>query len=199
MCLILVGCGGGSLDQLVGNLSSDKVEVRREAMRKLKTMRPTQERARQAIADAVHDADREVRRLACATLGEMDQTDPQILKGVLRDPEDSVRIAGAYALLKIEPNSSAATDVLKQVMRNGDGGVIVTVTRQGSDAAWAVPTLIDLLQDRRAGIRRLAAEGLGRIGKPAESALPALRTARNDEDDRVRDAATEATNLITRK
>jgi HEAT repeat protein len=197
--VVLIGCGGGNLNQLVDNLTSDHVEVRREAIRKLKDMPPSQEEARQAIAEAVHDNDREVRRLACAALGEMEQTDPQILKGVLQDPEVSVRVAGAYALLKIEPGNSAAADVLRQAMRDGDGGVIVKVTQQGPAAAWAVPTLIELLQDRRAGIRRLAAEGLGRIGDPAASALPALRTARNDEDDRVRDAATEATNLITQK
>ena len=74
--------------------------------------------------------------------------------------------------------------------------MIVGVTKEGPRAAWAVPTLTRLLADRRPGIRRLAAEGLGKIGSASESALPALERAARDRDDRVREAATQAIELI---
>jgi HEAT repeat protein len=60
----------------------------------------------------------------------------------------------------------------------------------------SVPTFTRLLTDRRPGIRRLAAEGLGKIGGASQTALPALRQALQDRDDRVREAATQAIELI---
>ena len=107
-----------------------------------------------------------------------------------------MRLAAAYALLKIKAGHNGAVDVLSRAMLAGDGGVIVGVTKEGPQAAWAVPTLTRLLADRRPGIRRLAAEGLGKIGSASQSALPALENSLKDQDDRVREAATQAIELI---
>ncbi len=74
----------------------------------------------------------------------------------------------------------------------GEGGTIVAVGEMGPAADWAVPTLTKLLQDRRAGIRRLAAEALGRIAAGNPEVQAALRRSLSDADDRVREAAQQA-------
>ncbi len=195
-CVLIVGCGVGAVDQLLIDLESSDVEVRRVAVRELGKLKPAETEVRDALLRALSDEDREVRRLACFALGEIGEVEAGKLASALDDPELSVRLAAAYALLKIEPGHTGAKDVLTQAMQAGDGGVIVAVSSRGSDAAWAVPTLTALLSDRRPGIRRLAAEGLGKIGRASESSLPALERAENDPDDRVREAAAGAIQLI---
>ncbi len=111
---------------------------------------------------------------------------------ILDDSEWSVRLAAAFALLKIDPQSDAPHAVLIEAMRQGEGGTIVAIGKLGDRATWAVPTLTGLLKDQRPGTRRLAAEALTRIGPAARDAASGLRAALNDTDDRVRAAAQEA-------
>jgi HEAT repeat protein len=147
---------------------------------------------------ASHDAEREVRQAACRALGDIGVSDPATLTALresLDDPESSVQLAAAFALVKLDPEGRAYVPVLERTMRSGEGGTIVAVGQMGPAASWAVPTLIDLLKDRRPGIRRLAAEALGRIG-PTPAAVTALQRAEQDADDRVRAAASEALSKV---
>ena len=73
-----------------------------------------------------------------------------------------------------------------------EGGVIVSVGRMQPSPTWAVPTLIELLDDRHPGIRRLAAETLGRINPGTAAVVSELQNALQDRDDRVRHAAQQA-------
>jgi hypothetical protein len=50
----------------------------------------------------------------------------------------------------------------------------------------AIPVLIELLKDENSVVRQEAILILGRIGKPAKDALPALQKALDDPDDQVR-------------
>lgn len=195
-CLALSGCGSGDVERLLIELQSEDLEVRRAAARELGTLKPSVPQVQAALQTSIADPDREVRRLSCFALGEIGMADIGVLAAALEDAEMSVRLAAAYALLKIDSGHTGAAEVLSRAMSAGDGGVIVGVTKQGPRAAWAVPTLTRLLADRRPGIRRLAAEGLGKIGGAAQSALPALQQALQDRDDRVREAATQAIELI---
>jgi HEAT repeat protein len=195
-CLTLSGCVDGDFGQLLTELQSEDVEVRRAAVRELGTLKPSQPEVQAALQKSIADPDREVRRLSCFALGEIGTADTGVLAAALKDAEMSVRLAAAYALLKIDSGHTDATVILAGAMLAGDGGVIVGVTKDGPRAAWAIPTLTRLLTDRRPGIRRLAAEGLGRIGSAAQIALPELRQALQDRDDRVREAATQAIKLI---
>jgi HEAT repeat protein len=81
--------------------------------------------------------------------------------------------------------------VLTATMQAGEGGTIVAVGGLGPQAEWAAPTLTKLLQDKRPGVRRLAAEALGKIG-PQGDATAALEQATRDADDQVRAAAEAA-------
>jgi hypothetical protein len=69
-----------------------------------------------------------------------------------------------------------------------------------SGGGEAVPVLLDLLGDRQSSQRFTAAETLGRIGPPAQAAVPALRSIKEDaeEDKHLRHAAWEALRKITR-
>ncbi len=69
--------------------------------------------------------------------------------------------------------------------------------RYGAEAAPAVPVLTEVLKHEGEGARRYAAQSLGKIGKAAAAALPALRElAGNDPDSRVREWAAEAVKEI---
>lgn len=192
LLVFVLGCGDGALERCLHQLTSDDVTLRRQAARQLAELKPQGTKAQQALERAAADSDREVRRLACVALGEIGTGGKAVLEKALADPEFSVQLAAAFALLKIDPESESAISVLKKTMKLGEGGVIVSVTQMGPKADWAVPTLVDLLRDRRPGIRRLAADGLGQIAVGNQSALTALKRAQQDPDDRVRDAAAKA-------
>jgi HEAT repeat protein len=49
-----------------------------------------------------------------------------------------------------------------------------TLGMLGSSAKGSVPSLIAVLRDQNAWVRRNAVEALGMIGQPAESVVPAL-------------------------
>ena len=191
----LCGCGNNQVDQLIQDLSSNDDAIRRSSIAKLAKIEEFPPPVFLAIQSATQDQDREVRRIAYTALGSMPDSDQSVrLETGLQDPELSVRMAVAYSLLKQNPEHPGAILVLEQAMKMGDGGVIVAIGREKYD--WAVPTLIDLLRDRRPGTRRLAAESLGKIGQAAKPALSALKRAKKDRDDRVRAAAIAAESAI---
>ena len=191
VCLLVAGCGGDEVPRLIADLASDEVDVRRAAAQALGTFESEDERIAPALQRAAQDADEQVRRLACNALGEIGAGKGE-LTTALDDSQIPVRLAAAFALLKIEPGNQAACTVLTMMMKRGDGGVIVAVADMGPAAKWAVPTLVELLRDRRPGIRRLAAEGLGKVSAESPDVRNALQKAAGDSDDRVREAASAA-------
>ena len=63
----------------------------------------------------------------------------------------------------------------------------------------AVPQLVEILEnDPESRTRYYAAKALGKIGREARDAAPALEAASRDQDERVRRAATEALPKVTR-
>jgi HEAT repeat protein len=187
---LLTGCGGPDpLQRVLSDLRSPDREVRRTAMRELGQLQPPFAQVQAAIERAAKDPDPEVRRLVCRALGEIPDSDPALQLAALEDGDLSVQLAAAFTLLDRDAAHEGARRVLQRAMQQGEGGVIVAVTRRGPHAAWAAPTLIALLKDNRPGLRRLAAEGLGKIGPSVPGALPALKAAEKDPDDRVREAA----------
>jgi HEAT repeat protein len=198
----LIGCGN-PVDGLVRQLQDSDVDVRRKAATTLLQMRGEAKPAIPALTSALQDDDREVRRLASRALGQLSPeaaSSVSALQRLLNDPEPSVRIAAAFAIQELDPAETSHRKVLIDAMKMGEGGTIVAVGKHGANAKWAVPTLVSLLEDRRPGIRRLAADALGRIGPAAADAQDALRQASSkDADDRVRDAARVALSSITER
>lgn len=191
--LALAGCRS-ELSVLTANLTDPDPEVRETAARDLGELGPAARPAALALVAATLDEQREVRQAACRALGELGTTEGGViggLKSALEDKEMSVRTAAAFSLLKLNPADQAYVPALEATMREGEGGTIVAVGKLGPSAAWALPTLISLLQDGRPGIRRLAAEAIGRIGPNVEARV-ALQKIADDRDDRVRAAVQTA-------
>ena len=189
------GCGSDPVAPLVEQLRSTDADARRDAARSLGALGPAAASAVESLEAVVDDESPAVRQAVCRALGEIGESSPSTtaaLQGALTDRELSVRLASAFALLRLAPDDLAYVPVLKTAMEQGEGGTIVAVGHMGTDATWALPTLTGLLRDRRPGIRRIAAEAIGRIG-PDESARASLRnSAADDPDDRVREAARTA-------
>ncbi len=198
--LIVVGCSGGRIHEALTHLTSTDVQLRRQAAQALFEMKPQREPVVSALTQAVTDSDAEVRRWVCRTLGELgDIAAPAVpvLETSLRDQETAVRRAAAFALQKLAPDSPGYQQELTDAMLAGDGGVIVALPKLSPKPDWAIPTLVNLLKDRRPGTRRLAAEALGEIGIPSPEVQPALKTAAaKDTDDRVRESAAHALQKI---
>ncbi|MCH7686005.1 MAG: HEAT repeat domain-containing protein [Planctomycetes bacterium] len=200
ICISAIGCSPDRTPQLILQLKDEDVEVRRAAAKALGELgRENPQSVVSPLSEAVTDKDREVRRLACFALGEMgpvaDSAIPALIHA-LKDRELSVRLSAAFAIYKINPENKAYVPELLNTMRQGEGGTIVSVGKMGSNAGWAVPTLINLLKDSRPGIRRLAAEALGRIRSVTDRTESALKKALNDPDDRVGEAARESLQMI---
>lgn len=196
----LAGCGAERIATLSTDLQHDDVSVRRAAARRLADMGHEANAAVPALSKAMSDKDHEVRRLAIYALTRVSMPDksflPQLTEA-LQDEELSVRIAAAMAINRIDPREEQHQEVLIDAMKSGEGGIIVSVGHMGDAAVWAVPTLTELLADRRAGIRRIAANSLEQIGHVTGNAREALqRVAANDPDQRARDAAKQALQTI---
>jgi HEAT repeat protein len=195
LCLAAAaGCEADQVTLLTEQLASAENDARSNAARDLGALGAAAGPAIPSLIVVARDSQPGVRQAACRALGEIGVADPAALAALqdsLEDAESSVQLAAAFALVKLDPGGQAYIPVLIRTMRSGEGGTIVAVGQLGPQASWAVPALIDLLKDRRPGIRRLAAEALGRIGPTAE-AVPALQRAAQDSDDRVRAAAAAA-------
>ena len=195
----LEGCGSEAHQPLVQQLQSGDADVRRKAARGLGQLGEAAAPALPTLVAVAEDEESSVRQAACRALGEIGVADAEAIAALLAsldDSELSVRLAAAFALLKLDPAGKAYVPVLTAAMRQGEGGTIVAVGRLGSDAAWALPTLTDLLRDRRPGIRRISAEALGRIGPDADARAALEKAAERDPDDRVRETAAKALAVV---
>ena len=190
----LAGCEAPH-EPLVEQLQSTSAESRRAAALALGKLGSTAEPAVSSLWPVVGDGDPTVRQAACRALGEIGVASLETtaaLQPALDDAELSVRLAAAIALLRLDPSGDVHRQVLTDAMLQGEGGTIVAVGRLEPKATWALPTLTQLLRDRRPGIRRIAAEALGRIGPDAAAREALHRSATQDADDRVRTTATES-------
>jgi HEAT repeat protein len=195
LLVLATGCGGDPLADAVAGLSSADAAVRRQAAQTLYQLRPDTAEALAALRRGTDDPDPEVRRWCCRTLGELPAhaaAAVPVLESRLTDPETAVRRTAAFALQKLEPDSTAYRAELLAAVTAGDGGVIVALGTLEPRPEWAVPALIGRLRDRRPGLRRLAAECLGALGIDTPEVRQALERLQADADDRVREAAAAA-------
>jgi HEAT repeat protein len=187
------GCGPSAADQLLTDLQSPDLARRRAAAQAIVEQPAPDPRLRAALTKALGDVDPEVRRWSCRGLGQFGEAGAiPLLEARLTDESTPVRRAAAFSLIRLDPANKGGQKELQQAMKSGDGGVIVALTDWTPPPTWAAPTLVTLLKDRRAGIRRLAAEALGRVGSDDPEVVPALMSASTDSDDRVRQAVTSA-------
>ena len=187
------GCGSNATDRLLAELRSPELALRRAAAQAIAEQEAPDDRFQAALTEALGDLDPEVRRWSCRGLGQFGTGDViPLLEARLADDATPVRRAAAFALIRLDPANKGGQKELETAMRSGDGGVMVALTNWTPPPTWAVPTLTDLLKDRRPGIRRLAADALGNTGVSEPRVVAALQEAAKDSDDRVRQAVTGA-------
>jgi HEAT repeat protein len=195
LLLWATGCGGDAASQLIDQLQSPDVEVRRAAARDLGKLTPLDERAINALAETLADDDVEVRRLSISALrhaGPKAAMSVPDLERALDDREPQIRFAAALAVKDIEPANRRCHETLINAMRQANGPVMLEVGRMGRGAAWAVPTLTGLLSHDSAKVRALAARSLGDIGPSAAKAETHLKRLLRDPNVAVQDAARQA-------
>ena len=196
-CLVAFGCGEDPTAHLIRQLQDGDVEARRAAVRALENFRG--EHVTAALANAIEDSDQQVRQLAIHRLGlRRDQALPHLpkLELALEHSDSNTRITAALAIQAIDADNPSFVPILTEALGQGEYGVFLELGEMGSDAAWAVPTLIELTSHRNPRVRALSAVTLGKIGPAAREATKALREATNDPQSNVRHMAEEALVLI---
>jgi len=142
--------------------------------------------------------------MAIAKIGPAANAAVPALTASLKQSECPNPHAVAYALGKIGPTAAAAKPELSNLLGSKDQSVAVVaawaltkIDPQSPDVAGkAVPVLIAGLSDSRVESRQMSAETLGALKSAAKPAIPALEKAANDENQSVREAASEALRAI---
>ena len=149
--LLALGCSH-STDKLIAQLGDADPVVRRATARALGEEQGSSADAVAALGHAIKDSDIEVRENAADALGQQGtaaKSSVRALEQALDDPELSVRLKAALAIRSIDPASQSYVPVLIASLRAGHGPVFLEVGRMGTDADWAVPTLVALLSHPR--------------------------------------------------
>ena len=196
-CLVTIGCGEDPTAQLIAQLKDGDVETRCAAVRALESF--PAEHVTAALSNAVEDSDHQVRQLAIHRLGQRgEQAKPHLpkLELALNNPDSNTRITAALAIQAIDADNPSFAPILIEALAQGEYGVFLELGEMGSDAAWAVPTLIELTSQRNPRVRALSAVTLGKIGPAAREATEALREATDDPQSNVRRMAEQALALI---
>jgi HEAT repeat protein len=169
---------------------------------------PEAKQAVPALTEALADSDAAGRREILFALGRIGAEDASAVAAIIQameDEEENVRYSAVYALGKIGAPAAAGTEALKKNLVSEDAffrmcsaWALAMVNPQGEDIAkLTVPLLVEALKHERAFARIEAADALGRLGKNALSAAPALQAALKDPDDGVREAAATALKQIS--
>ena len=113
----------------------------------------------------------------------------QLVSG-LKDSNPEVRIAAAWAISQVAPNSNApAVKALEQALSDQDARVrtlaAVALRQTGPRAADATPELIVALNDPVACVRAPAADALGAMGPVARGAITPLAERLMVKDEQV--------------
>lgn len=124
--------------------------------------------------------------------------------GALADADPQVKLAAGYAVGKIGPAAKEALPALKQLAASDDDllklssiWAMLEIGAMSDDLnKMALPLLTGALGNAREIIRVEAAMSLGKLGKAAASALPALEKSLQDSSPAVRSAAAEAVKQI---
>jgi HEAT repeat protein len=134
-------------------------------------------------------------------LGDAAKSATSRLTAALEDTEESVRLAAAVALWKIEFNPTIVSTLTKMLGSNDprirELAVSEVGVTLGAEGKRVVSELVKRLFDPYSGVRSVAAETLGRIGPDAKGAAPTLLALLEGEEPAfVQSAACEALGLI---
>lgn len=120
-----------------------------------------------------------------------------ILMRALEDEDQGIRHASLKAMTSLDDEAAAAIPALiKRLEESQDRELALGVLRRLPSEADYLDNYVSALEHDDPGVRAFGCRALGKLGKEAESALPALRQARRDRYRFVRDQADEAIKRI---
>jgi HEAT repeat protein len=181
-------------------LKDDSPWVRLYAAASLWQLRKDRDALRLLTA-ALKDSKADVRLGAVRILIDMGPDAKEVLPAlveVLGDTDGMVRANAAEAVWKLGKDAKALPALVETLQDKAPSSRSYAATTLGyvmrQEAKPAVPALIQALWDEDTGVRAGAAEALGRIGPPAQAAIPALLTALKTpgEEDHIYSSTAEA-------
>lgn len=137
-----------------------------------------------------------------------DRTDEVIplIQEKLQDPIPAVRVMAVTALMKIDPENSAKSDLVVVAAQcvtdppgnapGADNNAVILLGELHRKPEVAVPVLIQALQNENSYVRANSAAALGKFGIEARPAIDALTKALQDSDNSVRNQARAALRRI---
>ena len=130
------------------------------------------------------------------------EDDEKVLLEILGDESyyQGLRREAILTLERVRPLSSRGLAALRRAGNDGDWLVFTSATecliRLGLDSSETLDKIRETLSHSSFGMRRWAAETLGKLGPRARDAIPALIATTDDRDEDVRSAAVEALRTI---
>lgn len=182
-------------------LGESDIRTRRGVVEFMQTLEGDALPIARALETALSDSDRIVRAEAAKAAGLLPAPKAEFLVPalgrLLLDSDLQVRTLAAGSLEAMGPYAKEAVPAMAQALGRGDVdgqlAVMFALSRVPPDVAkTAVPHLAALLNNNDPRLLRAAAESLGRIGPPAQLAIPGLRRLLGNEEADVRIAASEA-------
>lgn len=154
----------------------------------------------QALMDALGHPSPVVQSASARALASLGANSVEALTAVLSNKEDARSAWAALSLGRIGVQARPAVEVLRTRMLEGTeplhSSCAIALAHIAQDES-SIPVLIDILQSEEPSApRKAAAEALGALGPPARCAIPALRSALNDMDFELAEAAAEALAVI---
>ncbi len=151
---------------------------------------------RAALQDPTSSSERIKAALrACALLGTMAAPALPEITARLRTADYAPEAAMALSVMGPDaytPLADALTNEDPAVRKEAVRSLGKLQGRASLDPSFVVPSLLDALADRDAGVRAIATTYLGIIHKDPDAAVPALTEMLKDEDPEVRTAAASA-------
>lgn len=189
-----------ALPALCAALKDTEEEVRYLSAFAIGEIGPNARPAVPALVDALDDPSARVRVEAAAALriiGRDSKPAIPVLIRHLKDPDARVRGSSAGALREIGPEAIVALPALLPLLEDKDDFVRANaVCVFGNFAAAAepvVPMLCKiLLEDEVGGVSSYAADTLGRLGRHAKAAIPALEKATHSSNGGIRKSSVKA-------
>jgi HEAT repeat protein len=186
--------GEAAMRALLAAMGDQDFWVRSHAGRSLARYGEAAALAVPVIIRLLRTEDRNLRREAAKTLGEFGPSAGVAIAALLvalDDEVDHVREATEKALNAVSPIKSETADEAFEALRRGDvsqrRAAVCDLVRPGSAAQEEVDTnalveaLRGTLSDPAPNVRATAAAALGRLGRPADAAIPSLLAAMKDE------------------
>ncbi len=156
-----------------------------------------------ALLEALHDADRSVRRQAALSLGQVGAGNEAVVRTLLEalhDVDWYVRMTAAGSLGELGVGNEAVVSALREALHDADLNVRMTAAESldkvgvGNEAV--VRVLLEALHDADPIVRGSAAESLGELGVGNEAVVSALLEALHDADSYVRMCAEESLDKV---